>query len=148
MSGVYEVSVIDAESRPTAVVPATTTWREFPALWPVLSGEVWACLNAAGIGSGCRNIMLYRDDVPHVEVGVLLDRPCPLTGRVVASSLPAGRVATTVHHGTYAGLRDAHQAIHAQGLPLAGPRWEIYGPHHADPAQVWTEVHYLLDPAG
>jgi len=29
----YEVSLTDVESRPTAVVAATTTWQEFPALW-------------------------------------------------------------------------------------------------------------------
>ena len=34
--------------------------------------------------------MLYLDSVPNVEVGVLLGQPCPLTGRVVASALPAG----------------------------------------------------------
>jgi hypothetical protein len=31
--------------------------------------------------------MLYLDDVPHVEVGVVLDRACPLTGRVRASAI-------------------------------------------------------------
>jgi effector-binding domain-containing protein len=48
--------------------------------------------------------MLYLDDTSRVEVGVELLRPCPLTGRVVSSSLPAGRVAKTVHYGSYAEL--------------------------------------------
>ena len=86
----YEVSLTEVESRPTAVVAATTTWQEFPTLWGQLLGEVWDCLHAGGIYRGCRNIMLYLDGVPNVEVGVLLDQPCPLTGRVVASALPAG----------------------------------------------------------
>ena len=144
----HEVTVTEVASRPTAVVAATTTWQEFPALWRTLLDEVWACLRAAGIQRGCRNIMLYRDDVPHVEVGVELLQPCPLTGRVVASTLPAGRVATTVHRGPYTGLAAAHQAVHdwsaAHGLRLAGPRWEVYGPHRDDPAEVWTEVYWLL----
>ncbi|HLK02602.1 MAG TPA: hypothetical protein VKU39_22205 [Streptosporangiaceae bacterium] len=80
----YEVNLTDAESRPTAVVAATTTWQDFPALWGQLLGEVWNCLRADGIHRGCRNIMLYRDDVPNVEVGVLLDQPCRLTGQVAA----------------------------------------------------------------
>ena len=117
-------------------------------LWKELLDEVWACLRAGGIDRGARNIMLYRDDVPHVEVGVLLDRPCPLTGRVVASALPDGNVATTVHHGSWAELGSAHEAVlswcRVNGRRPAGPRWEIYGPHHDDPAQVWTEVDYLL----
>jgi effector-binding domain-containing protein len=92
--------------------------------------------------------MLYWDDTPHVEVGVELLVPCPLTGRVVASALPAGEAAMTVHRGSYAGLAAAHQAVlnwlAAQGRKPAGPRWEIYGPHSDDPAEVWTEVYYLL----
>ena len=80
-----EVELTTVEARPTAVVAATTTWQEFPLLWGRLLGEVWDCLRASGIDRGCRNVMLYRDDVPNVEVGILLDRPCPLTGRVTAS---------------------------------------------------------------
>lgn len=144
----HEVTRIDAPARPTAVIAATTTWEAFPSLWPGLLDEVWACLRASGIDRGCPNVMLYRDDVPHVEVGVELRQPCPLTGRVVASTLPAGQVAMTVHRGPYAGLGEAHRAIRdwcaAHGEPPAGPRWEVYGPHRDDPADVWTEVYWLL----
>jgi effector-binding domain-containing protein len=144
----YQVTVTDVMARPTAVVTATTTWHEFPRLWKALLDEVWTCLHAGGVHRGCRNVMLYQDDVPHVEVGVELRVPCPLTGRVVASALPAGQVAMTVHRGSYAGLAAAHRAVldwcAAQGRRPVGPRWEIYGPHSDDPAQVWTEVYYLL----
>ena len=144
----YQVTVKEVEPRPTAVVAAATTWQEFSTLWRELSAEVWACLRAGGISSGCRNIMLYWDDVPHVEVGVELKVPCPLTGRVTASVLPTGRVAMTVHHGPYAGLMAAHQAVRdwctAQEKRMAGPLWEVYGPTHDDPADVWTEIYYLL----
>jgi effector-binding domain-containing protein len=144
----HEVSVAQVEARPTAVVKATTTWPEFPALWPTLLDEVWACLRRGGIERGCRNVMLYRDDVPHVEVGVELTQACPLTGRVVASALPAGLVAQIVHRGSYAGLGSAHRAVvewcRGEGRLLAGPRWEVYGPHRDDPAEVWTEISWLL----
>lgn len=142
------VTVTNVAARPTAVVPATTTWREFPTLWRELLDEVWGCLRAGGINRGCRNIMLYWDDVPRVEVGVELLVPCVLTGRVVASSLPAGPVAMTVHRGPYSGLAAAHRAVRdwcaAQGRWATGTRWEVYGPHDDDPARVWTEVYYLL----
>ncbi len=144
----YQVILTDVAARPTAVVPAATTWQEFPTLWKELLDEVWTCLRAGGITRGCRNVMLYRDDVPHVEVGVELLQPCPLTGRVVASTLPAGHVAMTTHRGSYAGLGSAHRAVidwcEAQGRRLAGTRWEIYGPHSEDPAEVWTEIYWLL----
>ncbi|GEM_PF-224265 len=144
----YQVTVKNVAARPTAVVSATTTWQEFPTLWQELSAEVWACLRAGGISSGCRNIMLYWDDVPHVEVGAELLVPCPLTGRVVASTLPAGQVAMTTHWGAYSELGAAHQAVidwlPTQGKRMTGARWEVYGPHNDDPDKVWTEVYYLL----
>jgi effector-binding domain-containing protein len=144
----YQVTVRDDAARPTAVVKATTSWQQFPALWFELSEQVWTCLRAGGISHDCRNVMLYLDDVPHVEVGVLLDQPCPLTGRVVRSTLPAGPVATTVHRGPYRGLALAHRAVlewcSVNSLRPAGPRWEIYGPHHDDAAMVWTEICWLL----
>ncbi|HJQ45335.1 MAG TPA: GyrI-like domain-containing protein [Amycolatopsis sp.] len=144
----YSVSLADVESRPTAVVAATTTWRDFSALWGRLLGEVWDCLHSGGIHRGCRNIMLYRDSVPNVEVGVLLDQPCPLTGRVVPSALPAGTAATTVHRGPFGDVGLGHDAVLAwcaqHGHELSGVRWEVYGPHDDDPAQQWTEVYWLL----
>jgi effector-binding domain-containing protein len=144
----YEVRLTDVESRRTAVVAATTTWLEFPALWGQLLGEVWDCLHAGGIYQGCRNIMLYLDSVPNVEVGVLLGQPCPLTGRVVASALPAGTAAMTVHRGPFGDVGAAHGAVldwcAAHGHEPDGTRWEVYGPHDDDPAQQWTEVYWLL----
>jgi effector-binding domain-containing protein len=144
----YAVTETAVAARPTAVVPATTTWEAFPTLWLGLLNEVWACLRAGGIQRGCRNVMLYLDDVPHVEVGVELTQACPLTGRVVASKLPGGTVAMAVHWGPYEGLGGAHDAVKRwcqdQGRQRAGPWWEVYGPHDDDPAKVWTEVYYQL----
>jgi effector-binding domain-containing protein len=144
----YEVTVEETAARPTVVVPAATSWAEFPALWPRLLDEVWAGIAAAGLSRRCRNVMLYLDDVPNVEIGVELLEPATFGGRVVESALPAGRVATTVHRGPYAGLGAAHDAVHAwcaeRGQALAGPRWEIYGHHREDPAELETEVCYLL----
>jgi effector-binding domain-containing protein len=143
----YEVTAVDVDARATAVVSATTTWREFPTLWRPLLDEVWACLRAGGITSGCRNVMLYLDDTPRVEVGVVLTQPCPLTGRVVSSRLPSGRVARTVHRGSY-DLGPAHRAVvdwcAERGLERTGVSWEVYGPHDPDPAKIWTEINHLL----
>lgn len=146
----YEVTIAEVEARPTAVLRATTTWLEYAALWPRLSGEVWACLRAGGVNRGCPNIMLYLDDVPNVEVGVWLRVACELTGRVVRSSLPAGRAATTVHRGPYDRLADAYRALldecAASGERPTRTRWEIYGPHRDDPAELTTQIFWMLEP--
>jgi effector-binding domain-containing protein len=93
-------------------------------------------------------VMLFRDGVPSVEVGGLVDAPFVASGRFTASWLPGGDVATTVHRGPYEELDSAHRAVldwcEAQGLEAIGPRWEIYGHHSDDPAQRVTEVHYLV----
>lgn len=147
----FEVTVADVPARRTAVIAAVTTWQEFPTLWGHLLGEVWGSLRESGIERGCRNVMLYRDSRPAVEVGVLLDQPCLLTGRVISSTLPAGMVATTVHRGSFADLGAAHDAVvgwcAARGHLLTGTRWEVYGPHNDDPAQQWTEISWLLSHA-
>jgi effector-binding domain-containing protein len=144
----YEVRVVTAVPRPTAVVKAVTSWEEFPTLWGKLLDQVWTFVRGSGLSRRGRNVMLYLDDVPNVEVGVEVAQAFRPSGAVVPSTLPAGRAATTVHRGPYVGLGDAHRAVTdwcaAQGLELAGTRWEVYGHHHDDPAQLETEVFWLL----
>jgi effector-binding domain-containing protein len=91
-------------------------------------------------------VMLYKDDQPSVEVGVLVSRRFDPVGRVNPSQLPGGRVATITHRGDYAGLTAAHDSVHRfaaeQGLELTGTRWEIYGHGHEDPISI--EIYWLL----
>jgi effector-binding domain-containing protein len=144
-----EVAVRTVTARPTAVVAAVTTWPEFPRLWRPLLDQVYACVRERhGTRQGC-NVMLYLNDQPHVEVGVELIAPCPLDPPVRASALPAGEVAVAVHRGPYGNLGETHGAVlawcAANERRPAGPRWEIYGDWREDPADLETEVYYLLD---
>jgi len=87
--------------RPTAVVVATTTWERFPTEWKGMLDQVWAFLPGTDLRApDGHNVMFYKDDVPNVEVGVEVTRAFEPSGRVVPSTLPAGRVATTVHRGS------------------------------------------------
>ena len=92
--------------------------------------------------------MLYKDDVPNVEVGVEVARSFSSPGPVVSSALPAGAVAMVVHRGAYERLGSSHRAVKewcaTNGREPAGPRWEIYGDWHDDPARLETEVYFLL----
>jgi effector-binding domain-containing protein len=145
----YDVVATEVEALPTAVVRATMSWRQVPSVWPALLNEVWACLRAGGVDRGCPNVMLYLDDTPSVEVGVWLKVPSELTGRVVHSRLPAGRVATTLHRGPFQNVGAAHRAVldwcAANGERPTNVRWEIYGPHRDDPAELTTEVFWQLE---
>ena len=142
------------EARTTAVVARTTTWQEFPKLWGPMLSTVYEFVRPRpelATGSGAerwQNVMLYKDQRPDVEVGVLVSRPFHPDGQVTLSSLPAGEVATATHRGDYARLGDTHAAVReyasAHGRELAGPCWEIYGHAVPDPSQAETEVFWLL----
>jgi effector-binding domain-containing protein len=146
----HAVRIAPTTATPTAVIRETTTWERFPTLWGELLDEVWAYVRGAGVQAG-RNVMLYLDDVPTVEVGVELDSTLVApTGRVVASALPEGRAATTVARGAPSreGLAAAHAAVvqwsRANGHELTGSRWEVYDHWRDDPDSFETAVYWLL----
>jgi effector-binding domain-containing protein len=129
-----EVAARTVEPAPTAVVAATTTWAEFPNVWGPMLDQVWRFLRGDapdGLYKRGHNIMLYKDDIPNVEVGVQVSGSFPAAGHVVASALPGGLVATATHTGPMAKIGDTHQAVRewsmANGYRLAGPHWEVYG---------------------
>ena len=93
-----EVRIVTAAQTPTAVVAETTSWEEFPRVWRALLAEVWAYVRGSDLTPG-RNVMLYKDDSPNVEVGVEVSGSFMGSGRVVPSSLPAGRAAVAVARG-------------------------------------------------
>jgi effector-binding domain-containing protein len=142
------------EARPTAVVAQATTWQEFPKLWGRLLDHVYEFVRrrpelATGDGEELwQNVMLYKDQRPDVEVGVLVSGPFQVEGPVMLSALPAGEVAIATHRGDYAKLGITHEAVRdyaaAHGRELAGPCWEIYGHAGPDPSQAETEVFWLL----
>lgn len=128
------VTVKTVEPMPTAVVRAATTWADFPKMWGPMLDNVWSFLRGdapGGLYNHGHNVMLYLDDVPNVEVGVQVTGAFTPVGKVVASTLPGGLVATATHAGPITKIGDTHRAVRewstANGYRLAGPHWEIYG---------------------
>jgi effector-binding domain-containing protein len=149
----HAVRIVTTAPTPTAVAAETTTWEAFPQLWGELLGEVWTFLRASDLTTG-RNVMLYKDDSPSVEVGAEVSGSFTGNGRVVPSSLPASRAATAVARGapSLKGLAHAHAAVRdwcaTHGHTLSGVRWEIYGHwlEDQDPDRFETEVYWQLAP--
>ena len=146
-----EVAVKAVDPAPTAVVAAATTWAEFPKIWGPMLDQVWSFLRGdapEGLYEQGHNVMLYKDDVPNVEVGVQVSRSFDPTGHVVASALPGGLVATATHTGPTAQVGDTHQAVRewstANGYRLAGPHWEIYGDPDPSAGHFDVEVFWSL----
>lgn len=152
--GASGVRLTETAARPTVVVARRTTWSEFPSLWGLMLDEVYGAVRPADGdlaergGPRWQNVMLYKDDVPNVEVGVLASGPYVERENVISSWLPSGTAAATTLRGPYAGLDAAHRVVRAwcaaHGRDLAGPRWEIYGHWRADPDELETEIYYLL----
>ena len=147
-------AVLDGCGSTQGGVAKTTTWSEFPKLWGPLLGQVHEFVRtrpelATGIGpERWQNVMLYKDQRPDVEVGVLASRPFQAEEPVILSALPAGEVATATHRGDYSKLGVTHEAVRgyaaAHGRELAGPCWEIYGHAPPDPSKAETEVFWFL----
>jgi effector-binding domain-containing protein len=145
------VIVKTVEPTPTAVVAATTTWAEFPKVWGPMLDAVWSFLRGAapqGLHGHGHNVMLYKDDVPNVEVGVQVNGPFDPVGEVVPSLLPGGLVATATHTGPVTSIGDTHAAVRewagAAGHRLAGSHWEIYGDPDPATGDFAVEVVWLL----
>ena len=144
------------EKRSLAVVRRRASLQELPKVVPAACGLVWNVLRAQHVNGAGRHVALYLNDEINLEVGVELAAPWAGHGDVIASELPAGMVATTVHFGPYQRLKDAHRAIRdwcaQNGHSMAGPNWEIYGhwedAWNADPSRIRTDVHYLLKTGG
>jgi effector-binding domain-containing protein len=150
----YNVRIEQFPGRPLAVVRRTASMQQLGAVIQQACGTVWNVVRARQTQGAGRHVAVYLDSVFNLEVGVELTAPFPGYGEVIASSLPAGEVATTTHLGPYQRLADAHQAVQqwckAQHREPVRPCWEIYGhwldEWNADPSQIRTDVYYLLKP--
>ena len=65
-----------------------------------------------------------------IEAGLPVATAAEGKGDIVASELPGGSAATTVHTGPYERLNEAHEALQAwataNGLEPSGAPWEVY----------------------
>jgi effector-binding domain-containing protein len=147
-----DVALETVEPTPTAVVMAATTWAELPNAWRPMLDEVWSFLRGAASPAGLwahgHNVMLYKDDVPNVEVGVQVTGPFDRHGSVVPSRLPGGLAAAATHAGPVASIGDTHAAVRdwatGHGYKLAGPFWEIYGDPDPATGAFTVEVRWLV----
>ena len=143
-----EVEIREVSARPLAVVRTKTEWPQLSRTIQTSIDAVYAFIAEAPVAQSGHNVVVYLDDTPTIEVGFEVDGTFEASQGVTPSATPAGRAATITHHGPYTALSQTHQAVRAwaseNGHSLAGPRWEIYGDWHDDPAQLETQVFHLL----
>ena len=140
----HTVEVKQVAEQRISVVPGRASRTNLPARIRELFDQFYAGFK----NSGQLNIVFYPGTGADGELDIACGVQLADGGN---ASTPAGTVATVVYWGPYDRMRPAHEAIHAwardNGRPLAGPSWEVYGHWSDDPAQLRTDICYLLSAA-
>jgi GyrI-like small molecule binding protein len=147
----YDVVELVVTPRPLAGVRARVTREQVGQEFGRYLDQVYAAARAGLVQLDGQNIFVYRactGDQLTVDFGVGVTASFTAVGAVEPLFTPGGQAARTTHQGDYRGLGAANAAIaewcRAHGRTLAGPSWEVYGHWNEDPAQLRTEVYYLL----
>jgi hypothetical protein len=145
------VTVVATEACPTAVVSADPSIPDAGPQWRAMLDEVWAFLRErSDLWVGGHNVMVYADRPERgarlVEAGVQVTKTFEPVGRVHPSSLPAVATATTV--GPLSDIGALHGAVRtwcaANGRPVTGSFWEIYGDPDPETGRVDVTVRWAL----
>jgi effector-binding domain-containing protein len=152
----YEVAEVEASPQATAVARATLSVPEIGPWFGATIGRLAGWLAGRGVPIVGPPFARYHFDDPGaerfgVEAGFPIDGAIDgaIDGdeQVVASSLPGGSVAVTVHVGPYEDLPAAYDAVYAwvteHGGQPAGDMWEVYETdpdEHPDPSTWRTRV--------
>lgn len=147
----YDVQQVIVTARPVAGVHAEVPRGRVAQEFGRYLDQVYAAARQGAVHVDGQNIFIYRAataDRLTVDFCVGVTAPFAAVGAVVPLETPQGTAAMTTHYGDYSRLGDANEAIlgwcRANDRRRAGPSWEVYGHWHADPAQLRTDVYYLL----
>ena len=154
-SSSYDVREVIVTARPVAGVRALVPRGRVAQEFGRHLDQVYAAARAGAVHLDGQNIFIYRAataDQLTVDFCVGVTAPFASVGAVVPLETPHGVAAMTTHFGDYGRLGEANAAIlawcRANGRLRAGPSWEVYGHWNSDPAQLRTDIYYLLQAAG
>ena len=148
------LQIIETTAQLTAVIHLTVPREEMRNVMGPGIGELMATIAAQGVapaGPWFNHHLKMDPDIFDFEISVPVTAPVVAAGRVKPGRLPAAKVARTVFHGAYEGLRaawgefDAWVAAH--GHAPASDLWECYvaGPESNPDAATWrTELNRPL----
>jgi effector-binding domain-containing protein len=129
----------------------------FDEVYAALAAHAGEALGPRPGASGQTLVLWYDSEFKECDVdgaaAFLLRCPVPEQGRMRVHELPAATMASTIHHGTYESLCEAHDAIitwvDANGYRIAGPDREIYlhntMPARRDDPSYVTELQYPIE---
>ncbi|MDL2356831.1 MAG: GyrI-like domain-containing protein [Pseudomonadota bacterium] len=138
----------------TAAIPVIIARNEIQQAFPPAVNELLAAMREQGI-EPAGPLFSYHRKMPgavfDMEIGFPVDDDVTAQGRVVASALPATRVARTIYRGPMEGIGAAWGELKAwvaaNGLTTQPFIWENYlvGPGDNADASTWqTELNWPL----
>ena len=146
--------IIQTTAQITAFVHLTVTPEEMQRVFGPSIGELISTVTAQGItpvGPVIAHHLRGPTDTFDFRLSIPVSAPVAASGRVQPGELPARRVARTIHHGPYEGLRESWGElmawIEANGHRPAPDLWEAYVIHpdaNPDPAAWRTELNRPL----
>jgi effector-binding domain-containing protein len=137
----------------TATIHLTISGTDMPSHMDPAIKEVLKVLSDQGI-TPTGPMFCYHHRMPtdtfDFEVGFPVDREVAEHGRVKPSSIPAAKVARTIHHGPYEELHSAWQAfnkwVKENNVQVEDRFFERYldDPTKQDPSEYRTEINRCL----
>jgi DNA-binding transcriptional MerR regulator/predicted transcriptional regulator YdeE/alkylated DNA nucleotide flippase Atl1 len=160
----YDVIVKQVEPQLVALVRATVPNHAmigllFSEVYQALGKQVNTALGPQGVEPGQSMVLWYDTEYKTYNVdgaaAFVLRHRVPDKGNMEVVELPACTMATTIHHGSYDTIHEAHEAlllwIDSNGYQIVGPEREVYlyntQPVRRDDPSYITEVQYTVEPA-
>jgi effector-binding domain-containing protein len=158
----FVAEVREQPAQPTVAARTRARQDELGGLFGRYLGEVMGRIQAAGVmpaGAPFGRYYEFGEDNVDVEIGIPVSAPLPdippladaAAGEIGNAELPGGRVAFTVHRGSYDGLADTwghlREWIEEQGHVVGDGPWESYIDEPgdmSDMSNVRTEVVWPL----
>ncbi len=142
--------IVELVERPAAVVRLDATMEDFPRL----IGDAFRLTAAAIAASGATiaghpfaRYLSFGDRI-EAEAGFPFAGTLIPTDRVLPSTIPGGRAATTTHVGPYDEIGPAWERamawMGAHQLEAAGPPWEAYLTGPDEPGPPVTEIFWPI----
>ena len=146
--------ILDHHEQVTAVVRGVVPMDELADFFDRAFGSLAQVLADQGVAPRSAAFALYHGeptDEVDLEVGFVTGDPIEADGDVVVGALPGGRIARTVHAGSFDGLGGAWgeltRGIVTLGLTPGPTMWEVYLTEPSpdmDPADLRTELNVLV----
>ena len=146
--------IVQSAQLRTAAVPVVVPRSEIQQVFPPAVNELLAAMREQGIEPAGPLFSYHRkmpSEVFDMEIGFPVDDDVKVSGRVVASTLPALKVVRTIYRGPMEGLASAWGELKnwavAEGLATRPFIWENYlvGPGNTPDPSAWqTELNLPL----